>query len=99
MSNTPAADPTVEKFRGKVASWAAYQAAAHGFRAGAIMKEFESRVGSTKNVDAVINAIQGINDELQHAVDTGKGGSQDTLPGGITIQEIDAELARRKGKK
>lgn len=73
VQNTPAADPTVEKFRGKVASWAAFQAAAHGFRASTVMKEFEARVGAAKNVDAIISAIQGINDELQHAVDTGKG--------------------------
>lgn len=97
VSNTPAADPTVEQFRGKVASWAAYQAAAHGFRASTVMKEFESRVGPQKNVDAIISAIQGVNDELQHAVDTGRGQSSDkTLPGGITLDEVNREVQRRK---
>lgn len=105
MSGTPAADPTVAAFQGRVASWAAFQAAAHGFRASSVMKEFEDRVGKgQKNIDAVTAAIQGINEELQHAVDTGHGSSGPvntggSLPGGITLDEINAELARRKGKK
>jgi hypothetical protein len=73
MQNTPAADPTVEDFRGRVASWAAQQAAAHGFRASTVMKEFESRVGTTKNPEAIVSAIKGINDELENAVTTAGG--------------------------
>lgn len=97
VQNTPAADPKVEEFRGRVASWAAQQAAAHGFRAATIMHEFESRVGPTKNVDAIISAINGINDELQYAVDTGHGKAPggDSLPGGTTIDEVKKEMQRR----
>ena len=84
-SNTPAADPTVEKLRGKIMSWAAFQAAAHGFRASTVMREFESRVGPQKNADAIISAIQGINDELQHAVDTGRGNV--SAPSSAPIEE------------
>lgn len=97
VQNTPAADPKVEEFRGRVASWAAQQAAAHGFRAATIMHEFESRVGPTKNVDAIISAINGINDELQYAVDTGHGKTpgSNSLPGGTTIDEVKKEMQRR----
>jgi len=98
MSNTPVADPVVNHFNGKVASWAALQAAAHGMRASTIMKEFEDRVGrGPKSVDAVIAAIQGVNEGLSHVIDTGKGQTGgNSLPGGVTLEEINAELARRK---
>jgi len=74
ISGTPAADPTVAQFQGKIASWAAFQAAAHGFRASTVMREFEDRIGKgQKNVDAVIATIDGINSELSQAVITGQG--------------------------
>lgn len=83
VSGTPIADPTLATFQGKVASWAAFQAAAHGFRASTVMREFEDRVGKgPKNVDAVIGVIQGINDELQQAVNTGAGGSSSPASNG-----------------
>ena len=92
MQNTPVADPTVEDFRGRVASWAAQQAAAHGFRASTVMHEFESRVGSTKNPDAIVSAIKGINDELNNAVNTAEG----TKPIEEYVRDANGKLVLKK---
>lgn len=80
VKNTPVADPFINELRGKIASWAAFQAAAHGFRASTIMHEFEDKVGSSpKNAESIMSVIDGINKELQYAVDVGKG--KDVLGG------------------
>lgn len=101
VSGTPVSDPTISEFQTRVASYAALQAAAHQFRGANVMKDFEGKIGGpAKNPDAVISAIHGIESTMNRLRTVGGGGgASNALPGGITLDEINAELARRKGKK
>lgn len=106
VNGTPMSDPFISEFQTKLASYAALQAAAHSFRGSNVMTDFEHKIGGAqKNPDALIAAINGIESTMQELVKTGgdnyglSGPSGNSLPGGVTLDEINAELARRKGKK
>lgn len=86
LQGTPVSDPTVAHFIGQVQSWAALQGAAHGMRSGTIMKEFEDRIGKgPKNPEAVIAAIQGVNEGLSSVANAGGTPSapQTSSPSGV----------------
>jgi hypothetical protein len=61
VNGTPVADPVISQFQAQLASYAALQAAAHGFRGSNVMLDFEKKVGGApKNPAAIKAAIDGI---------------------------------------
>jgi hypothetical protein len=102
-NGTPIADPTTAGLMAQIASFAALQPTLHGFRSEAALKGFEHIIGGVpKNPDALEAAIKAIQGTAA-IIATGGGRefqqpAEGTLPGGISIQDIDAEIARRKKK-
>ena len=100
-NGSPIADKDTAGLMAQIASFAALQPALHGFRGQSALSEFEKIIGGVpKNPDALEAAIKAIQGTAQIVSHPGGQGGQDTaLPGGITVQDIDAEIARRKGSK
>lgn len=61
VNNTPISDPDISEFSTKLQSYAALQAAMHGFRGSNVMQDFEKAIGGAqKNPEAIKRAIDGI---------------------------------------
>ena len=65
-----------------------------------LREEFDNAINAPKqspeNLKAIINRIDGWTAQNMKAMQAGGGGPVNELPGGVTLQDIDAELAKRK---
>jgi len=87
-SGTPVADPDIAEFQTRIASYAALQAAAHGFRGANVMKDFEGKLGGpARNPEAIKRAIDGITATMNEIAKTG-GGSIPTSNAGWSVKVV-----------
>lgn len=95
VSGTPIADPDIAEFQTMIASYAALQAAAHGFRGSNVMKDFEQKLGGpARNPEAIKRAIDGIAKTMGEIQKSG-GGSV-SAPGSNNLKDISTdELLKR----
>lgn len=99
INGTPIADKDVSGLMAQISSFAALQPALHGFRGQQAMGEFSKIIGGVpKNPDALEAAIRAIQGTAQIVAHPGAGANE-ALPGGITLEDIDKEIQRRKGQK
>lgn len=84
-NGTPLADPVVSSLMAQMKSYAALQAAAHGYKGSQVMSEFEKEIGGIpKNPEAIKAAIDGIGRTMTTISAAGHphGGSQGGAPQG-----------------
>ncbi len=74
ISGTPVGDPDIAEFQTILASYAALQAAAHGFRGSNVMHDFEQKIGgSQRNPESLVRAIDGIERTMREIEKGGVG--------------------------
>ena len=66
VQGTPIADPDIAQFASQLKSYAALQAAAHGFRGSNVMVDFEKGIGGpATNPEALKRGIDGIAETMK----------------------------------
>lgn len=81
VNDKPIADPRASFMMSQLASFAALQPALHGFRSHDALKEFAKIIGGIpKNPDALISAIQGIQETAGIVSNVGRGQGKSSGP-------------------